>query len=110
MPPTQWREPERLISGQRAPSASAGSAIDIRSVIDRDYLDESLAFVNSVDHPVRTASRAPEALELETERFAHPLRRVCDMVNRLQYSRGGRVLESIEVAFCRRHYLDPPTG
>jgi hypothetical protein len=40
-------------------SASAGPAIDIGSVIDRDYLDESLAFVNSVDHPVGTASRTP---------------------------------------------------
>jgi hypothetical protein len=89
-------------------SASAGPAIDIRSVINRDYLHEPLAFVNSVDHPVRTASRTPEALELETERFAHPLRRIRDMVNRLQYSRGGRFLESIEVAPCRRHDLNPP--
>jgi hypothetical protein len=92
-----------------APSGSAGSTIDIGSVIDRDYLDESLAFVNSVDHSVWTASRTPEALELETQRFAHPLRRIRDMVNRLQYCRGRRFFESIEVASCRRHYLDPPT-
>jgi hypothetical protein len=52
-------------------------------VVDGDYLDESLAFVNSVHHPVGTASRTPKALEFETQRFAHPLRRICDMVNRL---------------------------
>jgi hypothetical protein len=91
------------------PSGSAGPTIDIGSVIDRDYLDESLAFVNSVDHPVWTASRTPEALELETQRFAHPLRRIRDMVNRLQYCRGRCFFESIEVASCRRHYLDLPT-
>jgi len=52
-------------------------------VINRDYLDESLAFVNSIDHPIGTASRTPEALELETERLTHPQRRISDMVNRL---------------------------
>jgi hypothetical protein len=73
-----------LYLGRALPqSASAGPAIDIGSVIDRDYLDESLAWVNSVDHPVGTSSRTPETLELETERFAHPLRRIRDMVNRL---------------------------
>jgi hypothetical protein len=72
-----------VVPGTRAASASAGTTIHMRSVINRDYLDESLAFVNSVDHPVRTASRTPEALELETERFAHPVRRIRDVVNRL---------------------------
>jgi hypothetical protein len=52
-------------------------------VVDRNDLDESRAFVNSVDHPVGTASRTPKAFELETERLAHPLRRIRDMVNRL---------------------------
>jgi hypothetical protein len=79
----EWRDPEQPISGTHSPSASAGPTIDIGSVIDRDYLDESLSFVNSVDHPVGSASRTPEALELETQRFAHPLRRIRDMVNRL---------------------------
>jgi hypothetical protein len=78
-------------------------------VIDRNYLDESLAFVNSVDNAVGTASRTPESLELETQRLANPLRRIRDMVNCLQYCRGRRFFESIEVASCRRHYLDPPT-
>src|SRR5467141_1776989 len=71
------------ISARTALSASAGSAIDIVSVIDRDYLDESLAFVNSVDHPIRAASRTPKAFKLETERFSHPRRRICDMLDRL---------------------------
>jgi hypothetical protein len=51
-------------------------------VVDRNDLDKPLAFVNSVDHPIRTASRTPKALELKTEWFAHPVRRIRDMVNR----------------------------
>jgi len=71
------------LSARTALSASAGSAIDIGSVIDRDYLDESLAFVNSVDHPIRAASRTPKAFKLQPEGFSHPLRRICDMLDRL---------------------------
>ena len=113
-PPVVWPLPGHDVTRTEStswhrPSASTGSTIDIRSVIDRDYLDESLAIVNSVDHPVWTAPRAPEALELKPQRFAHSLRRIRDMVNRLQYCRGCRCFESIEAASCRRHYLDPPT-
>ncbi len=42
----------------------------IGPVVDRNDLDESLAFVNSVDHPVGTAAGTPNPFELETERFA----------------------------------------
>jgi hypothetical protein len=63
--------------------ASPSPAIHIGPVVDRDDLDESPAFVNSVDHPIGAASRTPEAFELETKRFSHPLRRIRDMVNRL---------------------------
>jgi hypothetical protein len=64
-------------------SASASPTVNIGPVVDRNDLDESLVFVNSVDHSVGTASGTPKACELETERLAHPLRRIRDMVNRL---------------------------
>jgi hypothetical protein len=57
-----WGASLSNLCGTHSPSGSAGPTIDIGSVIDRDYLDESLAFVNSVDHSVWTASRTPEAL------------------------------------------------
>lgn len=64
-------------------SLSPSPAIYIGPVVDRDDLNESPAFVDSVDDPIGAASRTPETLELETERFSNPPGRIRDMVNGL---------------------------
>jgi hypothetical protein len=52
-------------------SISLGEPDDrCQPAVDGDDLNESLAFINAVDHPVGTPSRTPKALQLETWRLA----------------------------------------
>jgi len=70
-----------------APESASGSPpINIDTVVDGDDLHKVFAFVDSIDDTVSATSGAPETFELQTKWLAHPVRRVGDVIDRLQDS------------------------
>ena len=75
--------------------------IDVRAVVDANDEDASLGFIDPIDDPVCTATRAVVALKLEQERLAHTVgvlhERPC---HELDDSGGGELGQSREDPRC----------